>query len=363
MTPCPNGCSHPDTYPFVNTPFCHRRLQLDDVYEWLQHKHPALAESLSFRASVMEHAAFLEEATADPDDGFQQQPRRRRNKRGQQQQHAQQGWVWGQDVLQDWLSSSPQQDWLREQWMQQRVQQWEADAARGFTEAPSAGSSAGIDPDTADAGYAAGIRPGSSSEASSNPFAALAPEWQQGEDDSSTFLAELQGQQTLGEGDSSTSSSQPSPTSSKFGEWLLLDGLGSTDAAPPGANAAQDQDQESADEGWEVASMNSSAGAEGLQESTSSSDTASPSSAAASASDQTDSSQHSHGSTLLQQQQHHHQQQHANASMGSAAAPACAEPQQSVPPDEVRELEALDRPIDELLLLEDIQGMSRSVPH
>jgi hypothetical protein len=299
----------------------------------------------------MEHAAFLEAATADPDGGFQQQPHRRRNKRGQQQQHAQQGWVWGQDVLQDWLSGSPQQDWLREQWMQQRVQQWEADAARGFSEAPAAGSSTGIDTDAADAGYAAGINPSSSSAASSNPFAALAPEWQQGEDDSSIFLAELQGQQTLGEGGSSTASSQLLPVGSKFGEWLLLDGLGSADAASPGANAAQDQDQDSADEGWEVASMSSSTAAEGHHEEAASSSSvpASPSSGAASPGPQS-----SHSSSSPQQQQ-----QHTNASTGSAAAPAGADPQQAVLPVEVKELETLDRPIDELLLLEDIQGMSR----
>jgi hypothetical protein len=241
--------------------------------------------------------------------------------------------------------------------MQQRVQQWEADAAKGFTEGANTGSSVGIDSDVADTGYA-GADAGSSSAASSNPFAALAPEWQQGADESSTFLAELQGQQSQGAGDISTASSQPLPIGSTFGEWLMLDGMGSAAAAAPGANAAQEQGLESGDDGWEVASMSSSTAAgDGLEEPVSSSVAASPGSAVASLSDtQTQCGQSSSSSPSSQQHQ-----QHASPSRELAAAPAVvgADPEEAVPPLEVRELETLDRPIEELLLLEDIQGMNR----
>jgi hypothetical protein len=290
----------------------------------------------------MEQAAFLE-AAADDRNGFQQQ-RRRRTKRNQQQQ---QGWVWGEDALQDWASSSPVQDWQREQWMQQCVQQWEQDAARGLAGNTAAGAADGADYAEPTGyydprgGYASGSQGANAAEIStgegSNPFAALAAD--SGDAEAfSTFLSQLQAGPAVPHGSSTGGSLQQTDA----GEWLLLE---PPSAFGSGAAAADVSDEDS--EGWEVASMGSVNAAD-------SGSTRTPAAAAASSAQAQHNQQPPVGAAVPSAAANSRQAGSAQGSVHLAAAglAGSGDVAAAVPP-EVAGLEGSDRPVEELLLLED----------
>jgi hypothetical protein len=293
----------------------------------------------------MEQATFLEAATVDQ-DGFQQQWRRRTKNSQQQQQ--QQSWVWGGDALQDWISSSPVQDWQREQWMGQCVQQWEHDAARGLA-GDTAVDGAGYEPtgyngpQEAYAFISQGTDAAESSTGDgSNPFAVLAAE--SGDAEAfGTFLAQLQ---DLASGSSAGTSLQLQQTDAG---WLLLE---QPTASGRGTTAADVSDEDS--EGWELASM----GSDNAANSTSKRP---PAAAAAPGALQVDA---------LNQAQHNQKPSDAAGALAAAGNSRQAGSIQgsvqvaatslsgrgvvaaAVPP-EVLELEGSDRHVEELLLLQD----------
>lgn len=415
-----------------------RRLRWSDVEESLYSTHPALLESFYLRASVMDEAVYIQALTGSgPDsDGFQQAPSGRRGKRGknsQQQQvvgGANWGWVWGADVLQDWYSSSPLFDWQRQQWIMQRHQQWEADAARGFggepdADAAGAGSSGssmagGGGPREAGAGAAdndghaaATIGSTISAASTSNPFAALVG-LEEGEESVEAVLEQLQRQAEAAGGaaaDTTTNSGSASSNASgyeplsfstgmpaagggasatapqlpSFADWALLSQTGSlasssTAPLPPpprrksGRSAAGDAAAaESDDDGWEMAELSDS-------------DDGGVSTAAGSTTSTTANSVISPASTKgtrSQAQTPRPDRQHAAAAAGASSSssspqqpsspPAAADTDlvdddaaalaggddEAAPPAWVQELEGLGRPVEELLLLEDVNLMSR----
>lgn len=344
-----------------------RRLQWSDAQNWLEHRYPALADSFLLRDSIMEQAAFLAAATADQGDGFQQ-ARALKNRRKQQQQQ-QLGWVWGVDALQDWISSSPVQDWQRDQWMQRSVQQWEEEAARGLDRDAAAANDSWSNPYPAahpPAGPYAGQANsygssygGSSSAAgfvadsSSNPFAALTAGTGDG-DGFSAFLAQLQAATAAGAYSSSsvsaTGGSMPVPQqqgNTGLNDWLLL-------GRQQGASAAADSDSEG--DGWEVASLSSIS-------------SAAPPAAVNVAAAERPTAPHTqqtpaaaittavHGTPAGAQQP---APTAGNLPLSAAAGPVDTAPggDKAAPP-EVLLLEAMDRPIEDLLLLEDVHTMSK----
>jgi len=160
---------------------------------WLESNHPQLSEAFASRLAVIEQAAFLQEVS--PQGGaFQKVQSRSKKKKGQAPGGAggaltaeyEDGWVWGEDVLQDWLHSNPVSDWQREQWLLMAQQHWKGQVSRGYDLLEDAGDAIeGVAEDESDlaaqlppsqqsitavdGGDLPGVDPGSE-----NPFAALA---------------------------------------------------------------------------------------------------------------------------------------------------------------------------------------------
>eukprot|EP00775_Hariotina_reticulata_P006332 gene6332-6566_t len=108
------------------------------------------------RGVEVARAAFLQEVTPQGGGGFQKVSSRSKRRKAQVLGTAEDedGWVWGADVLQDWLHSSPVSDWQREQWVSRALQDWQGQVSEGVkllecAEDAEDGVSDGSEPDTA----------------------------------------------------------------------------------------------------------------------------------------------------------------------------------------------------------------------
>lgn len=301
----------------------------------------------------MGYAAFLREAIVES-DGFKEVRSRRRR----QHRHQVAEWVFGNDALQDWLHSSPVQDWQRQQWMQQIMDSWQDEAsqrlAAGQDSSPGVHSCpASLDTwESAAAGssYAANEAQGptavpvleqvystapptslfdSSSTVGANPFAALAGL----EEAEVTDLTINQGGAALT--DSSTYSCMPSilPGQMPSEGWMLPLAAGPTVATSAGAGSPGTYAQPVAEHAWFLSGQMEQQQAVQLQQNVDVVLTGSRQGTLHTAGE--------NSTTCIGHQQ---------------AVPACAE---QVPEAVLMAENAPPRPIDELLQLDDLTLMSR----